>query len=74
VCSIRGAIRVHSLWLTRLTVISALLEEKKTYTVETFADQYTQPPPTITKPEPNVIIRLCDISSNSEHSSDFRQA
>ena len=24
-----------------------------------------QPPPTVTKPEPNVIIRLCDIQSNS---------
>lgn len=34
--------------------------------VDTLAYQYTQPPPTITKPEPNVIIRLCDISSNSK--------
>ena len=34
--------------------------------VDTLAYQYTQPPPTSgTKPEPNVIIRLCDISSNS---------
>jgi hypothetical protein len=32
--------------------------------VDTLAYQYTQPPPTITVPEPNVIIRLCDISSN----------
>jgi hypothetical protein len=33
--------------------------------VDTLAYQYTQPPPTVTKPEPNVIIRLCDIQSNS---------
>ena len=33
--------------------------------VDTLAYQYSQPPPNITKPEPNVIIRLCDISSNS---------
>ena len=32
--------------------------------VDTLAYQYTQPAPNITKPEPNVIIRLCDISSN----------
>eukprot|EP01049_Picozoa_sp_SAG25_P012529 SAG25_NODE_1710_length_2496_cov_1.985398_2_plen_153_part_00 len=33
--------------------------------VDTLAYQYTQPPPAITKPEPNVIIRLCDIQSNA---------
>lgn len=33
--------------------------------VDTLAYQYSQPPPNITKPEDNVIIRLCDISSNS---------
>ena len=34
--------------------------------VDTLAYQYTQQPPTSgLKPEPNVIIRLCDISSNS---------
>ena len=33
--------------------------------VDTLAYQYTQPPPTVTKPERNVIIRLCDIQSNS---------
>jgi len=32
--------------------------------VDTLAYQYTQPAPNITRPEPNVIIRLCDISSN----------
>ena len=29
--------------------------------VDTLAYQYTQPPPSITRPRPNVIIRLCDI-------------
>ena len=33
--------------------------------VDTLAYQYTQPPPTVTRPEPNVIIRLCDIQSNA---------
>eukprot|EP01052_Picozoa_sp_SAG31_P009791 SAG31_NODE_523_length_14545_cov_4.805067_8_plen_384_part_00 len=33
--------------------------------VDTLAYQYTQAPPTVTKPEPNVIIRLCDIQSNA---------
>jgi len=33
--------------------------------VDTLAYQYTLPPPMITKPRKNVIVRLCDIQSNS---------
>ena len=45
-------------------VARALAPEFPLVAVDTLAYQYSQPPPTITKPEPNVIIRLCDISSN----------
>ena len=33
--------------------------------VDTLAYSYTQPPPTITRPEPNVIIRLCNSGLNA---------
>eukprot|EP01052_Picozoa_sp_SAG31_P027931 SAG31_NODE_2654_length_5292_cov_2.266898_3_plen_221_part_00 len=45
-------------------VAKSLASDYPLVAVDTLAYQYTQPPPTITKPEPNVIIRLCDISSN----------
>jgi hypothetical protein len=46
-------------------VARSIADEFPLVAVDTLAYQYSQPPPNITKPEPNVIIRLCDISSNS---------
>jgi hypothetical protein len=45
-------------------IARALAAEFSLVAVDALAYQYTQSPATVSKPEPNVIIRLCDISSN----------
>jgi hypothetical protein len=45
-------------------IAKALAADFPLVAVDTLAYQWSQPPPTGTKPEPNVIIRLCDIHSN----------
>ena len=46
------------------TIAKRLKPKFPNVAVDTMAYTYSQPPPKVSVPEPNVIIRLCDIKSN----------
>jgi hypothetical protein len=46
------------------TIADAIAVDFPRVSVSTLAYQYTRPPPKVTVPRPNVIIRLCDIEGN----------
>ena len=54
-------------------VADAIKGEHPRAAIDTLAYQYTRKPPRLTKPRPNVIIRLCSIECSFAHPLDHRQ-
>lgn len=54
-------------------VADAVKDEYPRAAIDTLAYQYTQKPPRLTKPRPNVIIRLCDINCSFAQTLDHER-
>ena len=54
-------------------VADAIKGEHPRAAIDTLAYQYTRKPPRLTKPRPNVIIRLCSIECSFAHPLDHQQ-